>query len=64
MIRGTNDESTPPEKALALFHAAPQPKRLCEVSRANHRFDGHQPELFQALRSGLGWIASMSKLGA
>jgi len=61
MIRGSNDEYTLPATAQALFQAAAQPKRLHEVAQANHRFDGHQSELFQSIRNGLEWIVSLPK---
>ncbi len=57
MIYGSEDEYTNPENARDLFKAASEPKRLHQVTGANHRFDGHQDELYRLLKEGLEWIA-------
>lgn len=57
MIHGTADEYTKPETVQALFHLASEPKRIEIIGGANHRFDGHQEELFRSIRAGLDWIA-------
>jgi type IV secretory pathway VirJ component len=57
MIYGSQDEYTNPENARDLFEAASEPKRLQQVTGANHRFDGHQDELYRLLKQGLEWIA-------
>ncbi len=58
MIHGTEDEYTTPEIARSLFQSTQEPKRLEEIQGANHRFDGHQDELYRSLKKGLSWIAS------
>lgn len=58
MIHGTEDEYTTPEIARSLFQAAHEPKKFEEIDGANHRFDGHQDELYRSLKKGLSWIAS------
>jgi type IV secretory pathway VirJ component len=58
MIYGSQDEYTQIDRARALFRAASEPKRLQEIAGANHRFDGHQDELFRSMREGLEWIAA------
>jgi dienelactone hydrolase len=57
MIHGSADEYTSPGDARALFAAAAEPKHLDEIVGANHRFDGHQEELYRSLKVGLEWIA-------
>ena len=57
MIYGSQDEYTNPENARDLFKAASEPKRLQQVTGANHRFDGHEDELYRFLKEGLEWIA-------
>jgi dienelactone hydrolase len=58
MIHGTEDEYTTPEVANSLFQATREPRTLEEIEGANHRFDGHQDELYRSLKKGLSWIAS------
>lgn len=57
-IHGTEDEYTALTAARALFRSAGEPKHMEEISGANHRFEGHQSELYQALQRGLTWIAA------
>lgn len=57
-IHGTEDEYTALTAARALFRSAREPKHMEEITGANHRFEGHQSELYQALQRGLAWIAS------
>jgi dienelactone hydrolase len=56
MIVGTKDEYTTPEHECALFAAAKEPRHLHEIAGANHRFDGHESELYASLKQGLEWI--------
>ncbi len=58
MICGSDDEYTTVESARSLFHSANEPKRMEEIAGANHRFDGHQDELYSSLKKGLAWISS------
>jgi type IV secretory pathway VirJ component len=58
MIHGSEDEYTTPETARKLFQAVSAPKQLREIGGANHRFDGHQDELYRSLKEGLEWIAT------
>jgi type IV secretory pathway VirJ component len=58
MIYGSQDEYTQPDHERALFRATGEPKRLEEIAGANHRFDGHQDELFRSVRAGLQWISA------
>ncbi|MFN7932677.1 MAG: AcvB/VirJ family lysyl-phosphatidylglycerol hydrolase [Bryobacteraceae bacterium] len=58
LIHGTEDEYTALSAARALFRCAGEPKHMEEINGANHRFEGHQSELYQALQRGLAWIAS------
>lgn len=58
MIYGSADEYTNTESVRDLFTAASQPKRLQTVLGANHRFDGHEDELYRSLKEGLEWIAA------
>jgi pimeloyl-ACP methyl ester carboxylesterase len=58
MIYGLHDEYTRPENERALFRAASEPKHLQEIAGANHRFDGHQDELFRSMRAGLQWMSA------
>ncbi len=58
MIHGTGDEYTTSEVARELFRATAEPKQMEEIAGANHRFDGHQDELYRSLGKGLAWIAS------
>lgn len=58
MIHGTEDEYTTTEVGRTLFQAAQEPKKLEEIQGANHRFDGHQDELFQSLKKGISWVVS------
>jgi hypothetical protein len=58
MIYGSADEYTNTENMRDLFTAASQPKRLQTVLGANHRFDGHEDELYRSLKEGLEWIAA------
>ena len=58
MIHGLDDEYTTPESGRNLFQAASEPKHLQEIAGANHRFDGHQDELYRSLEEGLAWIAA------
>jgi pimeloyl-ACP methyl ester carboxylesterase len=58
MIHGSEDEYTTPETARELFQAVSAPKQLREIGGANHRFDGHQDELFRSLKEGLEWIGA------
>ena len=58
MIHGAQDEYTTPEVARSLFDVASEPKRIEEIPGANHRFDGHQDELYISLKKGLAWIGS------
>jgi hypothetical protein len=58
MIYGVHDEYTDPETERDLFQAASEPKRLLQIPGANHRFDGHQDELYRSLQEGLQWIAA------
>lgn len=57
MIHGSQDEYTPLGQARTLFAAAAEPKHMQEISGANHRFDGHQDELYRSMKAGLEWIA-------
>lgn len=56
MIHGSADEYTSLGDARTLFAAAAEPKHLDEIAGANHRFDGHQEELYRSLKAGLEWI--------
>lgn len=56
MIYGTADEYTSQEAARSLFRAAAQPKQLQEIEGANHRFDGHLPELYHSLKGAMAWL--------
>ncbi len=56
MVYGSEDEYTTPATARELFQGAVEPKRLREIPGANHHFDAHQDELFQAVREALRWI--------
>lgn len=58
MIHGARDEYTTTEVARSLFNLASEPKRIEEISGANHRFDGRQDELYSSLKKGLAWIGS------
>jgi type IV secretory pathway VirJ component len=58
MIYGLHDEYTRPDNERALFRAASEPKRLQEIAGANHRFDGHQDELFRSMKAGLQWMSA------
>ncbi|MBS1828660.1 MAG: hypothetical protein JST93_25365 [Acidobacteria bacterium] len=58
LIHGSEDEYTALTAARALFHSAREPKHMEEITGANHRFEGHQSELYQSLQRGLAWIAS------
>ena len=58
MIHGSQDEYTTATKARELFLAAAEPKRLCEIAGANHRFDGHREELYRSIKEGLEWITA------
>ena len=58
MIYGSQDEYTMMKTARMLFQSASEPKRLEEIAGANHRFDGHQDELFGSMKKGLAWISS------
>jgi pimeloyl-ACP methyl ester carboxylesterase len=58
MIHGLADEYTTPETGRALFQAATEPKQLQEIAGANHRFTGHQDELFRSMKQGLDWIVT------
>ena len=59
MIYGSQDEYTNPENARGGLFSKPQVsrRRLRQVTGANHRFDGHQDELYRLLKEGLEWIA-------
>lgn len=56
MIHGTDDEYTTSAAARSLFEVTSEPKRLEEITGANHRFDGHQDELYRSLEKGLAWV--------
>lgn len=56
LIHGSEDEYTALEEARSLFRAAGEPKHMEEIRGANHRFEGHQSELYWSLRRGLEWI--------
>lgn len=58
MIHGSEDEYTTPQTARGLFHLASEPKQMEEIPGANHRFDGHQEELYRSLKKGLAWVGS------
>ena len=58
MIHGSEDEYTTPQAALGLFHFASEPKQMEEIPGANHRFDGHQDDLYRSLKKGLAWVGS------
>lgn len=58
MIHGSEDEYTPLPQARSLFRTASEPKRMEEISGANHRFDGRQDELHRSLQKGLEWITA------
>lgn len=58
MIHGANDEYTSLEVERALFHSAGEPKRYAEIDGADHRFSGHEDELYRSLKAGLAWIAA------
>ncbi len=58
MIYGTKDEYTRAETERGLYEAAGEPKRLEVIAGANHRFEGHEGELYRSLRRGLEWIVS------
>jgi dienelactone hydrolase len=57
MIHGAADQYTAPAAARNLYQLAAEPKRLEEIPGANHRFDGHEAQLYDSLRKGLSWIA-------
>ena len=57
-IHGSEDEYTALDTARSLFRSAGEPKHMEEIQGANHRFEGHQSELFQALQRGLSWITT------
>lgn len=56
MIHGDADEYTSRATAERLYRAAAEPKRLVNIRRGNHRFDGARGELLQALEDGLTWM--------
>ena len=58
MIHGSEDEYTTPQTARGLFQLASEPKQMEEIAGANHRFDGHQEELYRSLKKGLAWVGS------
>jgi dienelactone hydrolase len=58
MIHGTDDEYTTSEVARSLYEVTSEPKRLEEITGANHRFDAHQDELYRSLKKGLAWVAA------
>ena len=58
MIYGSADEYTPPARARALYQAAHAPKQFQQIEGANHRFDGHLPELYRSIKEGLSWICA------
>lgn len=58
MIHGTDDEYTTSEVARSLYQVTSEPKRLEEITGANHRFDAHQEELYRSLKKGLAWVAA------
>jgi uncharacterized protein len=57
MIHGSDDQFTCPDTAQDLYSAAKEPKHLERIPGANHRFDGHQTELFHSMKEGLAWIS-------
>jgi dienelactone hydrolase len=56
MIHGSEDEYTSLEAERVLFEAVNEPKRFDAIDGANHRFDGHQDQLYRSLKAGLEWI--------
>jgi hypothetical protein len=56
MIHGSEDEYTSLEAERVLFEAVSEPKRFDAIAGANHRFDGHQDQLYRSLKAGLEWI--------
>jgi pimeloyl-ACP methyl ester carboxylesterase len=57
MIHGSDDEYTSLQAERVLFQAMNEPKRLEEITGANHRFDGHEDQFYRSLKAGLEWIA-------
>ena len=56
MIHGSNDEYTSLDAERALYQSVGEPKKLDEITGANHKFDGHLDELNRSLKAGLLWI--------
>jgi dienelactone hydrolase len=60
MLQASRDQYVSVETAEQLFSLAREPKRFRLIEARNHRFEGNQEELFQAIREGLQWIRPSS----
>ena len=55
MLQASRDQYVTVEEAKQLFSIAQEPKRFRMIEARNHRFEGNQQELFDAIREGLQW---------
>lgn len=60
MLQASHDQYITVEAAKRLFSIAQEPKRFRLIEARNHRFEGNQEELFQAIREGLQWTQQTS----
>src|SRR4029453_12372379 len=57
-IHATHDEFVPLAEAQRVIDRAAQPKRLWVLEARDHRFDGAETALGQALREAIDWIGT------
>jgi hypothetical protein len=60
-IHSSHDEFLPLDQAKAMFSRGREPKRMCVIEAANHRFSNNRNELDLRMLEALRWIKAVKQ---